>query len=258
MNGTYTVGDYGIFDDAYNTTTKLCTEIENADTIGNDAKTQLSDGAIFMGPCADSIVQAMGQLSTSLNTSNSDFGKIKNYLVEVATAYKAGDTKAEKIVCELSTGTISSSSTGAILLVAQGEIGNRESNGTHHKYEVDNGAVVLGDEQPWCAAFVSWCANQAGYDTTNFPRFVGCGTGFRQFKNAGATIHYEADGNYTPQEGDIIFFSWSGTSDLDHVGIVKSADANNVYTIEGNTSNMVAEKTRRRDSTIYAYVTPNV
>lgn len=258
MNETYNVGDYGIFNDAISTTNKLCTEIDNANTIGNDVKTKLSDTSVFMGPCAESIISGINQLATSLNTSNDDLKKINSYLVEVANAYKAGDTKAEKIICKISTGTISNNSTGKILDIATGELGNGEFNSSHHKYEVDNGAMRLGDEQPWCAAFVSWCANQAGYDTTNFPRFINCNKGLQQFKEAGATIHYEADGNYTPQPGDIIFFSWSGTSSLDHVGIVKSADENHVYTIEGNTSDKVMDRTRDRNSTIYAYVTPNV
>ena len=258
MNESYNVGDYSIFTDAISTTNKLCGVIDGAHTTGNEAKTKLSDNSIFMGPCADSVIKGIDVLVRSLNTSNSDFKKINTFLIEVAKAYKSGDKKATNIVCELSTGTISNNSTGKILSVALGELGNRESNGSHHKYEVDNGAMRLSDNQPWCAAFVSWCANQAGYDTKNFPRFVGCSKGFQQFKEAGATIHYEADGNYTPQEGDIIFYSWSGTSSLDHVGIVKSADDEYVYTIEGNTSDKVMEKKRKRNSTIYAYVTPNV
>lgn len=153
-----------------------------------------------------------------------------------------------------------------IINVALAELGNHESDGSHHKYEAFSG---LDDSQPWCAAFVTWCAGQAGYlDKGIFPRFVGCTTGFGNFKSTNAEIHYEGSG-YTPKAGDIIFFSWSSNRyDLDHVGIVLSADSNYTYTIEGNTScdgdaagkcggsDGVSKKTRARNSTIIAYVTP--
>lgn len=153
-----------------------------------------------------------------------------------------------------------------IVDVALKEIGNHEGNRSHHKYEAYNG---LSDSEPWCAAFVTWCAGQAGYlDKGIFPRFVGCTTGFKLFKSTNADIHYASSG-YTPKAGDIVFFSWTGTNDLDHVGIVLSADNSLVYTVEGNTTcagdavklcagtDGVSKKARKRDRTIYAYVTPH-
>ena len=153
-----------------------------------------------------------------------------------------------------------------IVNIALKELGNHESDHSHYKY---NSYCGLADSDPWCAAFVSWCAMRGGYiDKGVFPRFVGVDTGYRLFQNLGAQIHLASSG-YTPVAGDIIFFSWTGTSDLDHVGIVLSADSSNVYTIEGNTtcqgeaarlcanSHGVSKKTRPRDSTIYVYVTPN-
>lgn len=165
-------------------------------------------------------------------------------------------------------GTVHATGAGAerIVNVALGELGNHEKDHSHHKYETFNN---LSDDTPWCAAFVTWCAGAAGFlDQGIFPRFVGCSTGFREFKKLGADIHL-ANTGYTPQAGDIIFFSWKGTSELNHVGIVLSADASNVYTIEGNTkcegeaiplcegSDGVSKKTRARNRTIYAYVTPH-
>lgn len=155
---------------------------------------------------------------------------------------------------------------GKIVNVALGEIGNHESDHSHHKYEAFTG---MSDDQAWCAAFVTWCAGQAGYlDKGIFPKFVGCNLGFRQFRSLNADIHLASSG-YTPKAGDIVFFSWTGSSDLDHVGIVVSADSKNVYTVEGNTScegeaasrcggsDGVSRKTRRRNNLIYAYVTPH-
>lgn len=153
-----------------------------------------------------------------------------------------------------------------IVDIALNEVGNNEGNRSHHKYEAYNG---LSDSQPWCAAFVTWCAGQAGYlDKGIFPRFVGCTTGFNQFKSLGADVHLASSG-YNPKAGDIIFFSWNGTNSLSHVGIVLSSDNQFVYTVEGNTScqgnaaskcggyDGVSKKARRRNRTIYAYVTPH-
>ena len=164
-------------------------------------------------------------------------------------------------------GTVHATGVGGqrMVNIALGEIGNNAYDGSHHKYEAYSG---LSDSQPWCAAFVTWCAGQAGFlDKGIFPRFVYCPTGFQQLKSMGADVHLGSS-SYTPQPGDIIFFSWSGTDDLDHVGIVLSSEGSTVTTIEGNASCTgeaakrcngkagVSTHSRKRDNTIYAFVTP--
>lgn len=149
--------------------------------------------------------------------------------------------------------------------IALGEVGTSEGGNAHHKYEVFNG---LDDSQPWCAAFVTWVGGQAGYlDKNIMPRFVAC-TFPRTFAAMGNDIHYEGSG-YNPKVGDLVFFTWSCNGIPDHVGIVRSYDANYVYTIEGNTSgegedaakcggyDCVSRKSRPRDCTVYGYATPN-
>jgi signal peptidase I len=50
-------------------------------------------------------------------------------------------------------------------------------------------------------------------------------------------------GSYIPKKGDVIFFSDKFTlSDSTHVGIVTNTDASYIYTIEGNSGDMVREK----------------
>ena len=150
--------------------------------------------------------------------------------------------------------------------VALGELGNHEKDKSHHKYEAYTG---MDDSQPWCAAFVTWVAGNAGFLKEGmFPRFVGCTTGLRLFKNnTNADVNYASSG-YTPKAGDIVFFSWKADGSANHVGIVLSADANYIYTVEGNTkcegeaasmcagSDGVSKKKRPRNNTILAYVTP--
>lgn len=83
---------------------------------------------------------------------------------------------------------------------------------------------------PWCAMFVSWCANQVGISEDIIPKFAGCTTGFRQMSNMGITTKE----HIVPQKGDLIFFDWDNSGDYDHVGIVTGTDDEYVYTVEGN------------------------
>lgn len=101
----------------------------------------------------------------------------------------------------------------------------------------------FGERVAWCACFVSWCANECGYiDMGIIPKFAGCGYGADWFIERGQW----ADGSYTPQPGDIIFFDWDdeegqdGTRD--HVGIVEKVEDGYVHTIEGNTSDSCARR----------------
>ena len=121
-------------------------------------------------------------------------------------------------------------------------------------------AIGSGD---WCAAFVSWCADQAGYNlvdwtdvTSNpndFPFYVTVGRGARWF-NWNNRLQYSRahGGNYTPNPGDIIFFAWDSNPDLVelwHTGIVESVNNGRIYTVEGNTGD--PRKVRRNDYDVF-------
>lgn len=109
--------------------------------------------------------------------------------------------------------------------------------------------------QPWCACFVSWCADQCGYiDAGVIPKFSLCSAGVEWFQARGQFM----DSSYTPAAGDLIFFDWGTDGSIDHVGIVVNVEDRFINTIEGNSSNKVQ---RRRyvteDSSIYGYATVN-
>lgn len=91
----------------------------------------------------------------------------------------------------------------------------------------------FGSYQPWCACFVSWCLNQAGYTE---PVFAYCPYGINYFADNGrwATRGY---GDIAP--GDVIFFDWENDGISDHVGLVIGTDGSRVYTIEGNSGDAV-------------------
>ena len=70
----------------------------------------------------------------------------------------------------------------------------------------------------WCACFVSWVANQAGYiDTNVVPKFSGVIQGINWFKAVGEW----KEAGFVPNPGDIIFFDWENDGSADHVGIVE-------------------------------------
>lgn len=105
--------------------------------------------------------------------------------------------------------------------------------------------------QPWCACFVSWCADQCGYiDAGVIPKFSLCSAGVEWFQARGQYM----DSSYTPAEGDLIFFDWGTDGSIDHVGIVVNVEDGFVNTIEGNSSNKVQRgRYATEDSTIYGY-----
>ena len=98
----------------------------------------------------------------------------------------------------------------------------------------------FGSRVEWCACFVSWCAGQCGLlEDGVIPKFASCGAGVHWFQSRGQWL----DGTATPEPGMIIFFRWYGSDSLiaDHVGIVEQVENGRVYTIEGNSNNMVRQ-----------------
>ena len=106
----------------------------------------------------------------------------------------------------------------------------------------------------WCACFVSWCANEAGYiEAGIIPMFAYCPYGAQWFKDRALW----QDNSYVPATGDIIFFDWEQDGETDHVGIVEYVEGEYVHTVEGNTSDSVARRTYWINSnSIYGYGVP--
>ncbi len=120
---------------------------------------------------------------------------------------------------------------------------NYASTNNYQKYGLwyDNNVDYIGVQRAaWCAAFVSWCANQAGIPSSIVYYHAYCPYGVNWFKNRGQ-FQYSAyhGGSYTPKAGDIIYFGTK--SESTHIGIVRYSDGTNVYTVEGNTSGAYGE-----------------
>ncbi len=119
------------------------------------------------------------------------------------------------------------------------------SSSNYQKYGLwyDNNVDYIGvTRAAWCAAFVSWCANQAGVPSSIVYYHAYCPYGVNWFKNQGR-FHYSASrgGSYVPKRGDIIYFAPSGSSTSSHIGIVRYSSGGTVYTVEGNTSGQSGE-----------------
>ena len=91
----------------------------------------------------------------------------------------------------------------------------------------------------WCAIFVSWCADQCGYlDAGVLPKMEGVQPYVDWFIERGQWQGRD----YEPSPGDIIFFDWESDGLADHVGIVEKVEDGLIYTIEGNTGDVCAER----------------
>lgn len=105
----------------------------------------------------------------------------------------------------------------------------------------------------WCAAFISWLANELGYLNTLIPKTASVPTMVRWFRANGQLQKK----TYEPKPGEIIFFDWNVDGHPDHVGLVEKVENGRIYTIEGNSK----DECRRRDYPItskyvHSYGTP--
>ncbi len=105
----------------------------------------------------------------------------------------------------------------------------------------------------WCAAFISWLANELGYLNTLIPKTASVPTMVRWFRANGQLQRK----TYEPKPGEIIFFDWNVDGHPDHVGLVEKVENGRIYTIEGNSK----DECKRRDYPItskyvHSYGTP--
>lgn len=110
---------------------------------------------------------------------------------------------------------------------------------------------------PWCAIFISWCANQAGISTSVIKENavasgyavqakVVKGKKIASMKNNSFGAPAYAFGEKAAKCGDIAYIDTMGDDVSHHVGLVYDADSSYIYTIEGNSGDKV---TKRKFST---------
>lgn len=146
-----------------------------------------------------------------------------------------------------------------LLQVASEEVGYTEDHG-RTKY----GAWAGDPAAQWCAEFQCWCVDQVDrrWGTSLlrnvYPFYTASNTGRSWFIRAGRYVvrkgrvegwGYEwlkgqsafiKSGDYIPQPGDWVFFTWNASSDTDHVALVEYCTRNTasgkilLHVIEGN------------------------
>ena len=98
------------------------------------------------------------------------------------------------------------------------------------------GSDGWSEETPWCGCFISWALEEcSGYVQGQTPKFANVDKFWAEF------VTSDSWKTSDPQPGEIIFFDWilDGEMNPEHVGVVFAADEKWVYTIEGNSNNLV-------------------
>lgn len=111
-----------------------------------------------------------------------------------------------------------------ILQVARSQVGYTEGKNNDTPY----GRWYGMNHEPWCAIFISWCADQADIPTTVIPKHAYTPSGANWFRARGRWH------TNSPRAGDIIYFN-IGLGRISHVGIIEKVHGSTVTTIEGNT-----------------------
>ena len=108
---------------------------------------------------------------------------------------------------------------------------------------------------PWCNLFITWCANELGYyQSGRIPLYQAPRDSAKWFKSKG---QFKSAG-YAPKAGDLIYFVLYGESTPYHVGLVEKYENGTVYTIEGNSDDVVKRRSySHSNSRIYGYATPD-
>ena len=118
-------------------------------------------------------------------------------------------------------------------------IGANEGDGSANKFLNGKSAAQI----PWCAAFVEYIMeNNNSADSIpdwykNIENKWYCPNIDKAAKDANAFISGDE-----AKPGDIVLFDYEGDGRMNHIGIVVSNENGKLVTIEGNTSNKVAEK----------------
>ena len=105
------------------------------------------------------------------------------------------------------------------------EEGNEGHNNKYNEWMWGDGSTL-----PWCAAFVAWCADQAGISTDIIPKVGECNTMSNGILSNGGK---EIDNVKDAKPGDILFYGSKGG--YYHVGIIRDFKDGKLRSVEGNT-----------------------
>lgn len=136
----------------------------------------------------------------------------------------------------------SANAANGLVAAAEAEYASGVAGGTLHHDDSTYWDFVMGGgysssaATPWCACFVSYCANKAGLISDGTICKTAAVAGFESYFSDASHGSVEGD----PQKGDIILYDKAADGSYDHTGIVVATgtDEGGSYfiCIEGNTS----------------------
>lgn len=184
-----------------------------------------------------------GILSNALN--NSKIGQIFNQFTGAITG--SSDSSASDSSSS-SSGGVAGADAQSVVQVAAKEVGTKEKPMGSNNIKYNDwyyGRNVSGSAYPWCAAYVSWVADQAGVDKSIIPKDAYTVTMYNTITKKGKAVDRK-DG----LPGDIMFVTNNGSpSGIRHTGVVEDVSNNEIHTIEGNSSDQVIRRSYATSNT---------
>ena len=150
----YKVSDYGIFNNAINSTTNYSNKITSIQEALANSKNQLNSESVFMGPICDSCVKGFGTVDGKISTQVDNFGTISSYLNDTSTAYKNGDTAAMDKVLSISGGVVGVGANSNV------------NTGGGTKDDIYNMLAKKGFNNAAICAILANMEHESGFDTT--------------------------------------------------------------------------------------------
>lgn len=178
---------------------------------------------------------SMPNLFGNFNMPSFDFSNTWNHIKNTTSnLYNSAKETASEIISTVS------NFASKIINGARKYLGYKESDNSYKKF-------TNGRTEAWCADFATYVARECG---ANIPHF----SGVSQILSWG---QQNKRFSTSAKPGDLIIFKGKNSNgkQVSHTGIVTKVENGKVYTIEGNTSDKVAERSYSlSDSRITGYV----
>ena len=215
----YGLTDYTYHNDKTNDTTDEVVE-EDEDTSSSSSSSSSSDSS-----SSDVAGDTIGSFLSNV-LADSKTGQALNSFI----SFSNGSSSSSSGSSGSKGSNITGSGTAADMVkiaMKEYEEGNEGDNNKYNTWMWGEGSTL-----PWCAAFVAWCADQAGVSTDIIPKSGGCIAMAEGILEGGGK---QLDDPKDAKPGDIIFYGTRGG--YSHVGIVRDYDSKSGFlrTVEGNT-----------------------
>ncbi len=223
--------------------TELETELETLNQEMEELEKQLNDKA------TDDQKEKLEKLKEEWTKNKEDFETKRTELAdkaktEVKAAQKEVDTY-EKALTEAKNRENqkeygNSDISEDIIEFAKKYLGYNEADGSADEFMKAHGYTSA---TPWCAGFVDYILENCGdYDKVadwykNVDNKLYCPDVYATAQSANAVVDASQ-----AQAGDLVLFDWDGDGTKDHIGIVTDTSGGKIRTIEGNTSDQVAQR----------------